>query len=53
MQGEISSYEGSQMFPQLEALADSFTQSQYEAARLFEIAYYSLSNFPDLSTEVS
>ena len=43
---------GNELLPELEALTDSLSQSQYEAAKLLEMAYCSISNFPELASEV-
>ena len=51
-QGEIQRISGKEMFPKLAALTDEFTQTQYEAAKLFEITYHSISNFPELAEVV-
>ena len=53
VQDEIQRLSGKEMFPKLAALTDEFTQTQYEAAKLFEITYHSISNFPELAEVVS
>ena len=41
------------MMQSLEILTQTLFGSQYEAAKLFEVAYYSVSNFPDVAVQVS
>ena len=43
---------GNELLPHMVGLTTVLYQSQYEAAKFFEIAYYSVSNFPDLAVEV-
>ena len=43
----------SDMMQSLQILTQTLFGSQYEAAKLFEVAYYSVSNFPDVAVQVS
>ena len=52
-QEESERFTGKELLPHMGGLTTELYRSQYEAAKFFEIAYYSVSNFPDVAVEVN